>query len=88
MYYLCGMPGSKRVDISVPEEIYAEVCRMVYTQKYEHDPKTAQILKILRERQGSPLKNISYLLERDFEIYRKVAGLKKMAEECGIPYTL
>lgn len=58
-----------------------------YTLKYESDPKHSSAYKLLKDNPTTPLSQLVYRLRKEFGVYKRPAGLKKIAQDCGLPYT-
>lgn len=86
--YLCEMGKTRRLDISLPEDIYEDVRNYAYNKKYELDPQDAIVLQILRDNKETSLDKIAALIRSQHKIQRRVEGLRTMAIQCGIPYKL
>lgn len=77
----------KRVYYVINPEHEKEIRIMVYSYEYKNDPVDSVAYDLLYCNPSLPLKSIRWRLIKDHGINKRISTLKKMAENCGLPYT-
>lgn len=72
---------------SVPVKDAVLIRQFVYTLKYKNDPKENIAYRMIEENPNIPLSKLQYQLRKENGIHKRVSKLKKMAMDCGLPYT-
>lgn len=79
------MAKSVQVNITVPAFLAEGVKKAAYQYRYKNDPKTMKAYELIRDNPTTPLSQLQYQL-RNKGIPRSIAGLKKIAVWCDLPY--
>lgn len=81
------MPDTIRKSYKINKDWIKELDVVVYTFLYEKEKNTSIMLQVLRDHQTTPLKKISWILEKEYKIMNtRPSTLRIMAKKCGIPY--
>lgn len=80
------MAGTKVFQAWVPVEDYDRLSKFFYNEMYSTNPKTAVVYGVIRDNPNTPLGQLQWTLRKEHDIHRSINGLKKIAQQCGLPY--
>jgi hypothetical protein len=72
---------------SVPVKQAVVIRQFVYNLKYQNDEKDNLAYAIIKENPNISLSKLQYQLRKEHGIHKRASKLKKIALDCGLPFT-
>ena len=80
------MAGTTKFQMNVPTDLAPEIEKLVRQYIYKNNPEDQRVYVAIKTNPTKTLGQIKYLLETTEGISRSVAGIKKVADWCDLPY--